>query len=220
MVEYRQSPNGLKITTVHRKPLSVGQAAKVCRVSKKTVLNWIYRDALKAFTTFGGHYRIWPADLKHFLIKAGMDIPFQFVDERLTTFLIVDDDPAYTLLLKEGILGRFPHADILTTDDGYEALLLIGERRPTVVLLDLKMPKVDGFHVLEILKTRKRDSSISIVVMSAYLDPEIRKRLDNTVADYVVEKGNDLDEILHGLSELLEVAYTRGNGSSRLTRVV
>ena len=81
MVEYRQSPNGLKFSTVYRKPLSVGMVAKVCRVSKKTVLNWIYRDAMKAFTTYGGHYRIWPGDLKKFLAKAGIDVPFQFVDE-------------------------------------------------------------------------------------------------------------------------------------------
>ena len=51
MVEYRQSPNGLKASAVYRKPLNVGLVAKICRVSKKTVLNWIYRDALKAFKT-------------------------------------------------------------------------------------------------------------------------------------------------------------------------
>ena len=203
MVEYRQNPNGVKHSTVYRKPMSVGQAAKICRVSKKTVLNWIYKKALKAFTTYGGHYRIWPGDLKKLLVKAGMDIPFQFVDDRQTTFLIVDDDPAFTMLLKEAIIGEFTSADILTTDDGYEALILIGERKPQVVILDLKMPKMDGFQVLELLRTRKKETAMKIVVLSAYVDPDVERRLNHTVADAVIEKGRDVREILDSLSALL-----------------
>jgi|ERR1041385_3416303 excisionase family DNA binding protein len=219
MVEYRQSLNGIKQSTVHRKPLSVGQAAKICRVSKKTVLNWIYRDALKAFTTFGGHYRIWPGDLKKFFSKSGMDIPFQFVDDRQTTFLLVDDDPVYTLLLKESICEEFENADIVTTDDGYEALLLIGERKPHVVILDLKMPKVDGFQVLELLKSRKKDNSMKILVLSAYIDTHVRQRLNETVADAVLEKSKDVSEILNALAELLETSH-RPASTHSLSRAV
>ena len=217
MVEYRQSANGFKSSTVHRKPLSVGQAAKICKVSKKTVLNWIYKDALKAFTTYGGHYRIWPADLKRLLLKAGMDIPFQYVDDRQTTFLIVDDDPAYTMLLKEAICSEFPDADILTTDDGYEALLLIGERKPNVVILDLKMPMVDGFQVLELLRTRKRDTSMKVVVLSAYIDHQTRERLDKTIADGVLEKGKDTNEIIQALAALLGTTHNRTRAGQELS---
>ncbi len=206
MVEYRQNPNGLKYSMVYRKPLSVGVVAKICRVSKKTVLNWIYRDALKAFTTFGGHYRVWPGDLKKFLVKAGMDVPFHFVDDRQTVFLIVDDDPAFTLLLKEAILAHFANADVITTDDGYEALLLIGERKPHIVMLDLKMPKLDGFEVLELLRHRKKDNLLKIVVLSAYLDPETREKLKKTIADTAWEKGKPVHEILHDLEDLVNPA--------------
>jgi two-component system OmpR family response regulator len=203
MVEYRQSPNGVKYSTVYRKPLSVGVVAKICRVSKKTVLNWIYRDALKAFTTVGGHYRVWPGDLKKLLVKSGIDVPFYYVDDRQTTFLIVDDDPAYTLLLKEAILGHFTNADVITTDDGYESLLLIGERKPHIVMLDLKMPKLDGFEVLELLRPRKKDNLMKLVVLSAYIDFETREKLKKTIADIVWEKGKPIHEILHDLEGLV-----------------
>ena len=217
MVEYRQNLNGIKHSTVYRKPLSVGQAAKICRVSKKTVLNWIYKDALKAYTTQGGHYRIWPGDLKKLLHKAGMDIPFQYVDDRQISFLLVDDDLSYTMLLKDAICSKFENADIMTTDDGYEALLIIGERKPRVVILDLKMPKIDGLQVLELLQNRKKDNAMKIVVLSAYLDQQIRQRLKDTLADCCLEKEMDIEEIIRVLSELLEINTNNHISSRELT---
>lgn len=204
MVEYRQNPNGLKLSTVYKKPLNVGLVAKICRVSKKTVLNWIYKGALKAFTTFGGHYRIWPGDLKKFMVSSGLDVPFQFVDERQTTFLIVDDDDAYRMLLKEAICSSFPSADVITTEDGYEALLLIGERKPNVVLLDLRMPRLDGFQVLELLRSRKSASQMKVVVLSGYIDEESREKLKHSIADELWEKRKDIHELIGALRTMLE----------------
>jgi two-component system OmpR family response regulator len=203
MVEYKQNFNALKLSGIHRKPLNVGLVAKICRVSKKTVLNWIYKDALKAFTTFGGHYRIWPGELKDFIVKAGLDVPFQFVDERKTTFLIVDDDPSYSNLLKESLCTRFPSADVVMTDDGYEALLLIGERKPQLLLLDLRMPKVDGFQVLELLRQRNKDHSMKVVILSAYLDDETRARLREQMVDQAWDKGENISLMLTSIEKML-----------------
>jgi CheY-like chemotaxis protein len=155
---------------------------------------------------------VWPADLKQFLIKSGLDVPFQFIDDRRTAFLIIDDDMSYTVLMKEAICTRFPDADVITTDDGYEALLLIGERKPHVVLLDLKMPKVDGFQVLELLRGRKKDNKLKIVVMSAYLDDETKERLAGTVADEIWEKGKNMDDMLRALAEMLD---SKSSGKTR-----
>lgn len=213
MVEYKQNFNALKLSGIHRKPLNVGLVAKICRVSKKTVLNWIYKDALKAFTTFGGHYRIWPGDLKEFLVKSGLDVPFQFVDERKTTFLIVDDDPSYSNLLKEALCSRFPSADVVMTDDGYEALLLIGERRPQLLLLDLRMPKIDGFQVLELLRQRNKDHTMKVVILSAYLDEETRARLRDQMVDQAFDKSENIGLMLQSIERLL--VGTNGEKPSR-----
>ena len=59
------------------RPLSVGEVARILYVSRPSVLNWIHKGALKAFTTYGGHHRVWPVDVKALLEKTGMDIPFQ-----------------------------------------------------------------------------------------------------------------------------------------------
>ena len=188
---------------IHKKPLSVGVVADVCRVSKKTVLNWIYDGGLKAFTTYGGHYRVWPANLKKFLDTTGMDIPFDFVDELTTNLLIIDDDPDYAQMLKSAIKAELPTVEVTATDDGYEGLVMIGDIKPQVVILDIRMPKVDGMQVLELLKTRKVDHDMKVLVVSAYLDDKTRKQLKTTVADYALDKLTDVDILVKTIVALV-----------------
>lgn len=190
-------------STTYKKPLGVGQVATICRVSKKTVLNWIYEGALKAFTTYGGHYRIWPVNLKKFLDVSGMDIPFDFVDETSTHILIIDDEKPYAQMLKSVIAAEIPGVEITTTDDGYEGLLLIGETKPQLVILDLKMPKIDGFQVLELLKDRKAAHAMKILVVSGYLNPETREQLAKTCADSVLDKLSDITVLVKTVAALI-----------------
>ncbi|MBM2839645.1 MAG: Response regulatory protein [Bacteroidetes bacterium] len=188
----------------YKKPLSVGQVAEICRVSKKTVLNWIYDGGLKAFTTYGGHYRVWPANVKKFLITTGMDIPFDFVDDRTTHILIIDDDYDFSTILKSAIVAELPDVDVTVTDDGYEGLMLIGELKPQLVILDIKMPKLDGFQVLELLKTRKAEQEVKVLVITGYLDPETRQQLSKTIADHWMDKLTDINTMIKTIA-----AYVR-----------
>lgn len=177
--------------------------ATICRVSKKTVLNWIYEGALKAFTTYGGHYRVWPVNLKKFLASAGMDIPFEFVDETSTHILIIDDERPYAQMLKSVISAELPNTEITTTDDGFEGLLLIGEKKPQLVILDLKMRKIDGFEVLELLRKRKAEREMKILVISDYLNEETRERLAKTAADAVLDKLADISLFVKTITALV-----------------
>ena len=187
----------------YKKPLSVGQVAEICRVSKKTVLNWIYDGGMKAFTTYGGHYRIWPANVKKFLDTTGMDIPFDYVDDRTTHILIIDDDPTFSNILKSAITAELPEVDVTTTDDGYEGLMLIGELRPQLVILDIKMPKLDGFQVLELLKNRKADHDLKVLVITGFLDQETREQLSKTIADHWMDKLSDIRSMIKTITSFV-----------------
>ena len=188
----------------YKKPLSVGQVAEICRVSKKTVLNWIYDGAMKAFTTYGGHYRVWPANIRKFLDVTGMDIPFDYVEDRTTQILVIDDDYDFSTLLKTAIMAELPDVDVTTTDDGYEGLMLIGELKPQLVVLDIKMPKLDGFQVLELLKSKRAEQDMKVLVITGYLDAETRKQLSNTIADHWMDKLADINTIIKTIA-----AYVR-----------
>ena len=180
----------------YKKPLSVGQVAEICRVSKKTVLNWIYDGAMKAFTTYGGHYRVWPANVRKFLDTTGMDIPFDYVEDRTTQILIIDDDYDFSTLLKTAIMAELPAVDVTTTDDGYEGLMLIGELKPQLVVLDIKMPKLDGFQVLDLLKTKRAEHDVKVLVVTGFLDADTRQQLSKTVADDWLDKLTDINTII------------------------
>ncbi len=187
----------------YRKPLGVGQVASICTVSKKTVLNWIYEGALKAFTTYGGHYRVWPVNLKKFLDASGMDIPFEYIDETSTNVLIIDDEKPYAQMLKSVISAELPSVEITTTDDGFEGLLLIGEKKPHLLILDVKMPKIDGFRILELLKSRKSQYNMKIMVISGFLNPDFKEELSKTCADAVVDKVSDISELVKAVATLI-----------------
>ncbi|MBI4576649.1 MAG: response regulator [Planctomycetes bacterium] len=86
-------------------------------------------------------------------------------DEEASTILIVDDNPQNVKIL-ERQLGRFGYR-ILKAYDGEAALSAVSEGRPDVVLLDVMMPRLNGFEVCERLKRDERNSRIQIIILSA-----------------------------------------------------
>jgi DNA-binding response OmpR family regulator len=80
------------------------------------------------------------------------------------TILIVDDDPSF-LELYRGAL-RFHGFRVDTASDGWKALQAIENRRPSLVLLDLNLPRVDGHSVLRELTQNPAISGIPVIVVT------------------------------------------------------
>ena len=81
--------------------------------------------------------------------------------------------------------------------------MLIGEIKPQLVILDIKMPRLDGFQVLELLKARKADHDTKVVVVSGYLDQATKTQLAKTVADYSLDKLSDINTLVKTIVDLL-----------------
>jgi len=79
--------------------------------------------------------------------------------------LIADDDPSSIKIIKQS-LSNFS-CDITCASDGYETLSLIQEHQPDILILDLVMPNLDGFGVIENLTRENSNNDISIIVLTS-----------------------------------------------------
>jgi AraC-like DNA-binding protein len=92
---------------------------------------------------------------------------------------IIDDDPQALKYYQKLISDSLAEYHVRTVHGGREAVRLLEEATPDLVLLDLIMPDVDGFHVLEQLRSNIRTASIQVIIITGkILSYEDVKRLD------------------------------------------
>jgi len=95
--------------------------------------------------------------------------------------LIVDDDPQARDAYQHLIAARFPGFPVVTAEDGSAALAWLARETPGLVLLDLSMPHVDGFTVLEQLRANRRTHMVPVIVLTGrLLSYEDIQRLDHS----------------------------------------
>jgi signal transduction histidine kinase/DNA-binding LacI/PurR family transcriptional regulator/CheY-like chemotaxis protein len=95
--------------------------------------------------------------------------------------LIVDDDPQARDAYQRLITARFAGFPVVTAEDGSTALDWLERETPGLVLLDLSMPHVDGFTVLEQLRTNQRTRMVPVIVLTGrLLSYEDIQRLDHS----------------------------------------
>jgi DNA-binding response OmpR family regulator len=101
-----------------------------------------------------------------------------------TRVLVVDDEPSAVELLREFLTAR--GYEVITASDGPEALRTAKEERPHLVLLDIRMPKMDGLEVLRQL--RQIDKEVGVIMVTAENEVEIgRKAMELGAFDYIVK---------------------------------
>jgi len=123
--------------------------------------------------------------------------------EREHTVVAIDDDPLAIELVRASLEPE--GWTVLGAPTGQEGLALIRERQPSVVLLDLLMPGMDGFEVVEALRAEPGTKSVPVVILtSKSMTPQDKERLRGRIT-YVARK-TEFD--LSGLAGLLRWAST------------
>jgi len=122
----------------------------------------------------------------------------------MATILVVDDEPDIRLLTKVN-LERDGHR-ILTAGNGNEALEAVKETPPDLILLDVMMPDVDGWAVLDQLKTHlgKPFSDIPVILLTALGGPLDRVKGGIEGAVRYLTKPMDLDDLRNAVTDALE----------------
>jgi adenylate cyclase len=116
--------------------------------------------------------------------------------------LIVDDQEANVLLL-ERVLGGAGYVSVTSTREPHAVCELHRQNRYDLILLDLQMPVMDGFEVMEGLKEIEKDGYLPVLVVTAQPDQKLRA-LRAGAKDFV-SKPFDLAEVLTRVRNMLEV---------------
>jgi DNA-binding response OmpR family regulator len=121
-------------------------------------------------------------------------------DPVVPSVLLVDDEPQVVWVLQFSLEAEGYR--ILTARNGQEAMSEIGLHHPALMVLDIMMPTMDGWSVLEELLKLPRDERPRVVIVSALASVQDRAKAAELGADAYVAKPFDvgeLVEVLHGL---------------------
>ena len=152
---------------MQKKEFSTFEIGKICNVAHTTVINWIERKELKAHTTPGGHRRVYREDFIAFLEKYKMHIPPELSEpEKKPVVLIVDDDLEMLVMLSRVFKEHSPQLKVRTTQNGMEALMIVGCEPPKIIVLDVVLPNMDGMEVCRTLKGGAVSKNIKVLVIT------------------------------------------------------
>jgi len=119
------------------------------------------------------------------------------------TLLVVDDDPMVADLVRQLLEGE-PY-EVVSVSDGEQALAALEREAPSVMLLDLLMPNMDGFELLKRLRTNPSWRDIPVIVLTAkHLETTEREALQRSVRRVIEKLGLDRDELVRELRCALE----------------
>jgi two-component system sensor histidine kinase/response regulator len=117
--------------------------------------------------------------------------------------LLVDDEEDLINIIGQ-VLEELGY-DIQKSVNAEEAMQVCSGNPPDLIICDVKMPAIDGFELLEKLKTRENLRSIPFVFLTAFDDPEGRKRGMRLGADAYVTKPFDVDDLVKLVQDLAPI---------------
>ncbi len=125
--------------------------------------------------------------------KAGPPL-VMVVDDSLTVRKITS-----RMLTREGFT-------VVTAKDGMDALQLLGEQTPDVILLDIEMPRMDGFEFTKTIKNDPKSAHIPIIMITSRTAEKHRNRAQELGVDLYLGKPYQEEELLRHLRAMLEIA--------------
>ena len=155
--------------------MTTSDVAKELGVTIRTVQLWVEQGVLEGWKTPGGHRRITRASFNRIaMIKnEHKDI---IADGSRLKVVVVEDDQAMLLLYRLTIDSWQLPIDVTLISSAVEGVVSITQRTPDVLITDLKMPEMDGFAMLNVLRGLDDFSRMAIVVVTGLQAHEIAEK--------------------------------------------
>ena len=116
--------------------------------------------------------------------------------------LVIDDERSLCEVVKQG-LELLGNCEVDFATSGKEGIQMAKRLAPDVILLDICMPKMNGFEVLKFLKSNYPLSDIPVIMLSALLDESTKKECNDQYGEEYIEKPFDLAELTKRIEAVL-----------------
>jgi len=183
-------------TAQHPELFTASDVARFCQVDLKTIHNWADKGEIRHFRTPGRHLRFRRLDVLDFLRKYGYPIP-EVLRMGKPKVIVIDEDPAVLAAVRRTLAKKF---DLTTFQDAFDALVAVGSLQPDALVLDVKMPGLDGVRCLERLRGIDATAHIRCIIYSAHDD--MKKSATEAGAYDFIQKG-ELAELRDSLERLM-----------------
>jgi excisionase family DNA binding protein len=183
-----------------KKFLRTNEAAQFLGVSRSSLTNWVKQGQLGSGITPGGHYRFTMDELNAFAVKRGLDIP---ADRNIgpRRILMIEDDASFREFVRDA-LEVFSGYELREAGDGMQGALVVGSWRPDLIILDIRMPNMNGVEFLRLLRAEPDTAHIEVIVASAHLSEQVRAEIDELEVDIVLEKPVRLVKLVAAIEKL------------------
>ncbi len=157
--------------------LTTREAAELLGVSVGTVLNMVERGQLEAWRTDGGHRRITMASvLAHLARRSGGGQPPEPERRGDLDVMVIEDDEFLLEVYRDQFANWELPLNLRFAGNGVEGLIELGRERPDVLIIDLRMPVVDGFAVVRTLRDRPGFAGMDIIVITGLDEDRIARQ--------------------------------------------
>ena len=159
------------------KTLTSGEIATYCDVNLRTVIRWIESGKLKGFKLPGrGNNRVLVSDFVSFLEHHNIPIPEDLQSEISPSILIVDDEmPVAKSIQRVARRGGF---ESYIATGGFQAGIMLSQYNSKLMTLDLSMPGMDGYSVIQFVREQPKYKNLKILVISALDDISLDRAIE------------------------------------------
>lgn len=127
------------------------------------------------------------------------------MDTRKRKILLVEDDTALASVYRSRL--ELEGFDVCEANNGEDALSLAVSEHPDLILLDVMMPKISGFDVLDILRNTPETTNIRVIMLTALSQPKDKERAEQLgVDDYLVKSQVVIGDVVERVRYHLGVA--------------
>jgi len=183
---------------------TTGEVAQICKVSQQTVIRCFDSGRLRGFRVPGSRFRRIPREALVAFMKENQ-IPMDQLETGKKRVLVVDDDEAVVEMFNE-LLERDGRFDVRTASSGYDAGILTEQFRPDVLLLDFKLPDINGNIVCRTIRANPNYRNMQIIIISGVADPDEIADLKAAGADEFIRKPFDINAVINRIAEMMKIA--------------